>query len=402
MNRLIIFITIWIFSTFVFSGCKKDDNSGSDQNTKPTISFITGTGYTSADKTVIGGTVIKVGINASKGPNGSNISRFKIESVYNSVVSTVSSDSNLNTPSYSKPNIYIPSRSVNGVEKFKFEVTDKSGNTSEIEFNITTQVPLPTLNYKGGTGYTTSDKTVAAGTVIKVGIMAAKSSYGSNLVHFKIERVFNSNTTTFFDTTLNNATFSRDNYIVTRSVAGIENFKFEITDLDGNADTIVLNITTTISVVYGSISTWPASGTITLGAQGNSNPGFFASSTGSTFTAGTAAANVSVIDICYGSLPTNDGSLISPSEWNNQGFSPVLTGATITHFDVSAISASTFDLLHNDSLIKDIPVLTHVLVNVTNNVYQFINANGKKGLIKITNQVTGTTGSIGFVVKVQQ
>jgi hypothetical protein len=259
----------------------------------------------------------------------------------------------------------------------------------------------PTITFIGGTGYYSVNATVVAGTIIKVGINAAKGPDGANLKEYKIERIFNNNSLTVFDTTnMSTANFTFTNFMVTQQVAGSEKFKFEITDKDGNTNEIEFNITTTVPVTFGSINTWTAK---LLGAQGAAAGSFLASSTGIIYDQTQTTANAASIDISYGVITPGAESFISPSERGTYGFT-AFTGATITYFDVSSISTTVFDNLVNDSLIKDITTpSTKVVSNVVQNgVYKFVNAAGKKGLIKVTALTSGTSGSVTINVKVQQ
>jgi len=175
-------------------------------------------------------------------------------------------------------------------------------------------------------------------------------------------------------------------------------YTFTIVDQEDKSTTGTFTVTYPATVTYGDIDTWTGK---TLGAQNASEGSYLASSTGAVLTQTQATANPSIADISYLVLNTGAESFVSPSERATYGYG--LTGGTITYFDVSSISASTFDLLTNDSLIKDIPTLTPLKVSIANGgVYSFINAAGKKGLIKVTALQTGQSGKVTISVKVQK
>jgi hypothetical protein len=262
----------------------------------------------------------------------------------------------------------------------------------------------PTITFIGGTGYTSANATVAPSTTIKVGINAAKGPDGANLKQYKIERVFNNNVTLVFDTnTISSENYTKTAMITTKSVAGTEKFKFTIYDKDGNTAEIEFDITTTSPVTYGAIHSWTGK---VLGDQYQIPGSWLASATGTVYTSSTATGHITEIDIFYrkiASATTEAFVSYADCQTVDSNAPAPLSGATTTHFDVSTISATTFDLLTNDSLIKDIPTLTPLYVNVTSGgVYSFINSAGKKGLIKVTALDATASGSITFNVKVQQ
>jgi hypothetical protein len=114
-------------------GCIKD------KYITPDIKFITGKGYTSIDATFIIGSVITVGTTSTRGPDGSYLTEYKIERIFNGSVIT-EWDTIMIADFYSKTaNIYTST--VPGVEKFKFKIIDYDENFAEIELNVTTVLP---------------------------------------------------------------------------------------------------------------------------------------------------------------------------------------------------------------------------------------------------------------------
>ena len=85
----------------------------------------------------------------------------------------------------------------------------------------------PTINFIGGGDYTSSDVTVPAGTVVKVGITAtANTNSNAKLVKFKVTRTFNNVPETVIDSTLNNlSSFTYTRNIQARTEAGTERYQ---------------------------------------------------------------------------------------------------------------------------------------------------------------------------------
>jgi hypothetical protein len=257
------------------------------------------------------------------------------------------------------------------------------------------------INFKGGAAYISQDKTVAPNATFTVGIIATKSPDGPKLAHFTVTRNFSvgPDLQTPVDSVISDdITWERS--FNARLTDGTEKWTFKITDKDGVTAEVSFTLTTHTAVTYGQINTWSAK---LLGAQNAAAGSFFASSSGNIYTQADAAANAATIDVSYGVITPGNESFISPSERATYGFTPY-TGATITYFDASSITPAVFDVLVNDSLIKDITTpATKVVSNIAlNGVYKFVNAAGKKGLIKVTALTAGAAGSVTISVKVQK
>jgi hypothetical protein len=87
---------------------------------------------------------------------------------------------------------------------------------------------------------------------------------------------------------------------------------------------------------------------------------------------------------------------VSPSERANLGYSNEPSGANITNISIATVDFATA----NGTTLNNLSVGSSTKVMITqNNVYQFITAAGKKGLIKVTN-MTATSASAGGTVTV--
>jgi hypothetical protein len=165
----------------------------------------------------------------------------------------------------------------------------------------------------------------------------------------------------------------------------------------------------------GVIDSWTG---VVLGAQGNAAASRLVSATGQTFTACDAAANIEYIDVTYvasGSptiksyLSSNPArfqaplSLSASSASCGEDGTLQTDGGRATYFRAST---EDFDAATNATL-NGLAVSSsnnqYVEITALNTVYEFLNSDGKKGLIKVTGGTLGNTSeSVTISVKVQR
>lgn len=143
MKKVQIFLTLaFISAALFFSSCNKDENT---DPLPPALSFKGGVGYVAQDATVPTGSEFKVGITA--GPNATSnekLVKFLITRTFNNVPTTVL-DSTMSVTNLNL-DIYFTARTEVGTERLYFEVTDKDGEKSSLELNITTQLSAGEIN----------------------------------------------------------------------------------------------------------------------------------------------------------------------------------------------------------------------------------------------------------------
>ena len=205
----------------------------------------------------------------------------------------------------------------------------------------------------------------------------------------------------------------------------------EIDEAGGNYTYTQLTLEVTGS---GIVDSWS---NLTLGAQNNSAASRLSSGTGLTYTACNAAANIEDIDVTYAvatssnqlqaaravesssssyicSNPARFESLIGltnstptaqcdEEEANNDNYQT--NGGTNTYFATSTLTVAEFDAA-TDTELGNIVSSTSETVQVTaaDQIIEFVNADGKKGLIKIESisSISDASGSIVVSVKVQR
>jgi len=130
-----------------FTSCGTD---GELTDTKPSINFVGGAGFTSADISLKSGQPLKIGINASSN-TGSNtkLAKFKVVRTFNNVPFTAL-DSTLSSTNVFNITIESFAHPQAGTERWTFTITDKDGQSSELSFVVTTTAggPIKTHSQK--------------------------------------------------------------------------------------------------------------------------------------------------------------------------------------------------------------------------------------------------------------
>ncbi|MCB0734181.1 MAG: hypothetical protein H6608_12120 [Flavobacteriales bacterium] len=106
----------------------------------------------------------------------------------------------------------------------------------------------PKLNFLAGTGYTSGDVSIAAGSAFKIGLVG---SHDSKIETLKIRVSYNGGANvipdncTICDTTINATDFTIDYENMVESTPGTEKWSFTIADKDGNSTTETITFTRT-------------------------------------------------------------------------------------------------------------------------------------------------------------
>lgn len=128
-------IRLIIASVFVtgvlFVSCKKDK----DQQIPPTISFKTGSGYTSVNDTLHTNDTIVVGITAAKSEDKDLLTRFVATQKYDAGTATTLLNESFNQDTYSK-DMTIITRNVAGSEAYTFTIINRDGLTKTLSLTF--------------------------------------------------------------------------------------------------------------------------------------------------------------------------------------------------------------------------------------------------------------------------
>lgn len=260
----------------------------------------------------------------------------------------------------------------------------------------------PSMNFKGGSGYTSDNVTIDAGSALKFGINASSGS--SKLSGFTLKATHNNITVTVIDSAFSSDSFNQD-YTLEIWDEGETRLAFTITDKDGETAELAIVVTA------NAVDDINAYSEVLLGSYDNSTYGSsFASADGTVYKIADAKANSTKIDWLYFYGVSNQATLAAPDDadaatiftgtnglpsWatrNATRFRLVTEGAVwdniATSADITAIATSTTE--------------TKVNQLAVGNIVAFKTAGNKLGLIKIT-EITGTgAGTIKYDVKVQK
>jgi len=118
----------------IFTSCKKDSTT---EDLSPSMNFVGGSGFISADANLTAGAVFQVGVNASANSTSkTKLTNFKVVRTFNNIPYTVIdstfSESNFNLQ------FTIVAYPEAGSERWTFTIKDKDGESKELAFVITT------------------------------------------------------------------------------------------------------------------------------------------------------------------------------------------------------------------------------------------------------------------------
>lgn len=121
---------------FAFLSCEKDEGLS------PEMNFKTGSGYTSADQTMAGGTAYKIGIDAAKSEKHDVLKKFNISKSVNGGSQTSVYDKDLSSDeedNYSYDYNGTLETTAGTVVKLTFTVTNRDGIVNQKTITLTVQ-----------------------------------------------------------------------------------------------------------------------------------------------------------------------------------------------------------------------------------------------------------------------
>ena len=137
MKKYLFFLLPALALTILTSlaSCEKDEGK------LPNIAFKTGTGYTSADKSVGKNEAIKIGIQASKAEDKDVLKSFNSSVILDGGTLTTLQNITLSGTEGDNYSVDVPitTRNQAGTEKYSFTVTNRDGLTNTISLTLTVQ-----------------------------------------------------------------------------------------------------------------------------------------------------------------------------------------------------------------------------------------------------------------------
>ncbi len=253
----------------------------------------------------------------------------------------------------------------------------------------------PSLTLKGGTGYVSTDQTIAAGETITVGAIAEAGD--ANLNRFKFTSTFDNVPATIIDTTINTSSFNMD-FELTFSAASVGNNRLllEVWDKDGNKAEKAF----TITVETGAVAVNKYSN-IELGSHNDAVGSFYNSAENLIYTISSAKDNQAKVDFIYYYGDEHGNTIASP-------FDPIVNTITTfglstwttkndTKFHKNTITAEQFDAIVDEydfpEFTTESPAPTQFVDQlVVGDVLYFKTVAGKLGFIKVVSVTTPNRG----------
>lgn len=269
----------------------------------------------------------------------------------------------------------------------------------------------PTIEFIGGTGFTSGDKSVPAGEQITTKVVARSGQSDTNLERFTIKVSTNGATpATLFDTTdLKGESFEYTASFFTQGVAGTSVYTYTIEDNKGRTSDNSYTITTT-STSTGPLNTFS---TQLLGSYNNAAPGFFATSTGTRYFRNTAINNQGAIDFVYFYGASNQATLAAPNDPDANTISELKlntwTTKNATTFKRTALTPQGFTAIADVNALQvaynsgtDTTPTSRANMLAVGQVIAFKTQAGKRGLIHVKALTPGADQSITIDVKVEK
>ena len=277
----------------------------------------------------------------------------------------------------------------------------------------------PSMNFKGGTHtpsgtpYVDGDITLTTGDIFWVGINAsANSNTDKKLQNLKVVRKYMEVIEiTQVDSSFNESVYAADLGFYAYPQAGTELWTFTVTDKDG--EKAVLSFTITTEAAAPTIAEYDET---VLGSYDSQTNSSFASINGTSYSMSEAANNSDKIDWIYFDGASYGHTLAAPNDnVVEQVYPAVGNWATrnATKFKATELTGTEYDVITTATqiaLVAQGADLTRLSEDELTNgmsvgdVFGFVTADAKMGLIKITEITQGSTNGlseISFNVKVQ-
>ena len=281
---------------------------------------------------------------------------------------------------------------------------------------------LPSFSFKTGvnpeTGmnYIAGDTTLPINSLFMVGLNGSSNS-GKDFKNFKVWRRFEGGQeSVVVDSIISGTSFNANLIFSSNNQAGMEDWRFEITDNNGNSSQLAFTMTTfevTSGMAYFT--------QILLGSYDSLAPGgFLSTATGTTFDFAQATDSASVIDWVYIDAGNYKHTILAPNDNIVDDYYSGIADWTVrnsTKFSSPGLSSAQFDAVDNGTQLvvyaqgSNLSRLSETEMGSfnTGDVFAFVTdaANGaRSGLIKVTevnaNYSNPGLSTITIEIKVQK
>lgn len=265
----------------------------------------------------------------------------------------------------------------------------------------------PSLNFKGGAEYVSSDVTLTVGEAFTIGLTGApNASTNDKLVGLTVTATFDNVPETLIDEELDKLTsLDMDIELTAPEAVGTARIVIELTDNGGETAQLILNITTEEGALPLTAFT-----AVLMGAQSNATEGsYLDADEGEVYLKAAADASSDIIDIIYYYGGDNKATLTAPDDVTVNGGTGNLSLAVdfatknATRFNTNpGITAEAFDAMTDNSVIADVNVdASKANLLSVGDVVVFETVAGKKGAFKVASIDGEREGSITIDVKIQ-
>ncbi|NOU46974.1 MAG: hypothetical protein HOO86_07930 [Bacteroidales bacterium] len=242
----------------------------------------------------------------------------------------------------------------------------------------------PTINLKGGAGYTSTDVTINTDEQIKFGIIANyNASSKEKIKNVKITLTSNNTPQTLVDSTLNAVSFDTD-YFLSFSAAGTIKLVATVTDADG------LTAETGFDITVEQVGVTVKKKTnIELGSSNDTFGSYYSVTEELVYTVADANQNQAKIDFGFYKGAANANTIASPddADLNTVYHNDSWTTKNQTRFIMTAMTVAEFDAIADLYVFPefvDANASSEIINLVNDKVLYFKTQAGKRGYIKIT------------------
>ena len=272
------------------------------------------------------------------------------------------------------------------------------------------------VNVETGMNYISGDTSLQTNSQFLVGFTAGSNS-GKDFKNFKAFRRFEGGQeNVVIDSVINGTSFNSNIIFNANNQAGMEDWRFEISDNNGNSSQLAFTLTTFI--VTSGMAHFTQ---ILLGSYDSLAPsGFVSTATGYTFNFTEATDSASIIDWVYIDAGNYKTSILAPDDIIVNDYYPEIENWAIrnsTKFSSPGLSSAQFDAVDNGTQLvvyaqgSNLSRLSETEMGSfnTDDVFAFVTdvANGaRSGLIKVTdvnkNYSNPGLSTITIEIKVQE
>ena len=245
--------------------------------------------------------------------------------------------------------------------------------------------PSPSINFKGGSNYTSADATIGTDASILVGVNASSNaSTNKDLKKFTIVITTNNVPSTLIDSTISTEVFNAD-YNISFPGVGVYRIVAKVTDSDSQSSEVAFNIT----VEQTGVTVKKKTG-IEMGSFNDSWGSFYSGTNELVYTVANAKLNQSAVDFLFFKGATNQNTVAAPDDADANTISDFQLGdwtvKNQTRFNTTSMTAAEFDAIGTTYEFPEFNATTAAskLNNlVTDQIVYFKTQAGKRGYIKI-------------------